>query len=149
MFKLIALGLACAGLVVAQAASDYEIYAIQYATLKDFPISQLVAGADPSRKADIAMLVWLIKGQGRVVLFDSGFFRDKFVARWKPANFVTPAEAVRRAGVAPEQVTDVIISHIHWDHADGNGLFPNAKVWIQREELEYYAGQAWQAQGRR
>jgi len=39
----------------------------------------------------------------------------------------------------------VIITHMHWDHADGMDLFPNAKVWLQKDELEYYAGSAWQS----
>lgn len=147
--RLAALAMLGATLACAQRAPKYEIYAIRYATLKNFPISSLVAGADKSRHLDIAMLVLLIKGEGRTILFDSGFHQDKFIAQWKPADFVSPAEAVKRAGVQPEDVTDVIISHIHWDHAGGYDLFPRAKVWIQREELEYYAGQAWQTSGRR
>ena len=35
----------------------YEIYAIRYATIGDFPVAGLVSGADPSRKLDIAMMV--------------------------------------------------------------------------------------------
>lgn len=148
MLKIAAALLLAAVVLSAQSPPQYEIYAIQYATLKDFPVRQLVAGADPHRTLDIAMLVWLVKGDGRVILFDSGFHREKFLTRWKPSSYISPAEAVRRAGIQPEAVTDVIISHIHWDHADGFDLFPNAKIWIQREELEYYAGQAWQIQGR-
>src|SRR5438876_7673880 len=48
-----------------------------------------------------------------------------------------------RAGLKAGDITDVIISHIHWDHADGFDLFPNAKIWIQKDEIEYYAGEAW------
>jgi hypothetical protein len=32
-----------------------------------------------------------------------------------------------------------------WDHADGMDLFPNARIWIQKDELQYYAGEAWQS----
>jgi len=32
------------------------------------------------------------------------------------------------------------VSHIHWDHLDGADLFPRAKIWIQREEYDYYLG---------
>ena len=127
------------------AAQTYEIYGIRYATLKDFSVAGLVAGADKDRKQDIAMYVWLIKGGGKNILFDCGFYRDKFVKRWKPAEFVKPSEAIEKAGLKAEDITDVIISHIHWDHADGFDLFPKAKIWIQREELEYYAGEAWQS----
>jgi glyoxylase-like metal-dependent hydrolase (beta-lactamase superfamily II) len=119
--------------------ATYEVYAIRYATIPAFQVSGLIAGADSSRRLDIAMMVWLLKGSdGRNVLVDAGFHRDDFVQRWHPSPFLTPSEAVARAGVKPEDVSDVIISHIHWDHLDGIDLFPKARVWIQREEFDYY-----------
>jgi glyoxylase-like metal-dependent hydrolase (beta-lactamase superfamily II) len=36
---------------------------------------------------------------------------------------------------------------MHWDHAGGMDLFPNAKVWIQKDEYTYYTGAAWQPGG--
>ncbi len=123
----------------AQPKPTYEIYAIRYATIKDFAVSGLIAGADPARKLDIAMMVWLVKGDGRNILVDSGFYREKFMKQWKPVDYSKPSDAVERAGVKADQITDVIISHIHWDHADGFDLFPKAKIWIQKDELEYYA----------
>jgi glyoxylase-like metal-dependent hydrolase (beta-lactamase superfamily II) len=131
--------------LVAQPKPQYEIYAIRYATIPEFQVSQLVAGADAGRKLDIAMMVWLIKGNGRNILFDSGFYRDQFFKQWHVTDFIRPSDAVKRAGVSPEDVTDVIISHMHWDHADGMDLFPKAKIWLQKDELEYYAGSAWQS----
>jgi glyoxylase-like metal-dependent hydrolase (beta-lactamase superfamily II) len=129
----------------AQPKPTYEVYAVRYATIPNFPANGLIEGADPARKLDIAMMVWLIRGGGKNIVFDSGFHRDRYLQQWKPVDFVTPAEAVARAGVKPEEVTDVVISHMHWDHAGGLDLFPKAKVWLQKEELEYYAGSAWQS----
>ncbi|HJX85028.1 MAG TPA: MBL fold metallo-hydrolase, partial [Candidatus Angelobacter sp.] len=123
---------------------QYEIYAVRYATIPDFPVSALVKGADPSRKLDIAMTVWLVKGNGRNILVDSGFYRDKFFKDWKVKEFIKPSEAVALLGVKPEEITDVVISHMHWDHADGMDLFPKAKIWIQKDEYAYYTGEAWQ-----
>jgi len=127
------------------AQPNYEIYGIRYATIKDFSVAGLVVGADKDRKMDIAMYVWLIKGGGKNILFDCGFYRDKFIERWHPSEFAKPSDALANAGLKPEDITDVIISHIHWDHADGFDLFPKAKIWIQKDELEYYAGEAWQS----
>jgi glyoxylase-like metal-dependent hydrolase (beta-lactamase superfamily II) len=126
---------------------QYEVYAIRYATLPNFQVSGLVAGADRSRRMDIAMTVWLVEGNGHHILFDSGFYRDQFMKQWKPVDYVRPSEAVARMGLKSEDITDVIISHAHWDHADGVDLFPKARTWIQKDELEYYAGTAWQARG--
>jgi glyoxylase-like metal-dependent hydrolase (beta-lactamase superfamily II) len=117
---------------------NFDVYAVRYASIP-FRVSGLIAGADTSRRMDIAMMVWLLKGpDNRNVLVDAGFHRADLVTRWKPANYSTPAEAVERAGVKPEDVTDVIISHVHWDHLDGIDLFPKARVWIQREEFLHH-----------
>jgi glyoxylase-like metal-dependent hydrolase (beta-lactamase superfamily II) len=123
---------------------QYQVDAVRYATIPGFPLRGLVAGADPNTKVDIDMMVWLVRGEGRTVLVDAGFYRDQFLKSWKVESFETPAAAVQRAGVEPEQVTDIIISHAHWDHLDGADLFPQARVWIQRAEYEYYRDPAHQ-----
>lgn len=123
-------------------APTYDVYAVRYASIP-FRVAALIAGADTSRRLDIAMMVWLLKGSdGRNVLVDAGFHRDDFVSRWKPKDFLPPSEAVARAGVTADKITDVIITHIHWDHLDGIDLFPNARVWIQREEFEHHLDSA-------
>jgi glyoxylase-like metal-dependent hydrolase (beta-lactamase superfamily II) len=128
---------------VGSSAPNTEVYAIRYGTIRGFPVSALIGGADTSRRLDIAMTVWLIKrSDGHTVLVDAGFYRDKFVQRWKPVGYVKPSDAVRRVGLTPEEITDVIISHIHWDHADGADLFPNARIWLQREELTHHVSDA-------
>lgn len=126
------------------AAPVYSVEAIRYGTLKDFPVAGLVAGADRSRRMDIAMVFWLVQGNGRNILVDSGFYRPQFFRDWKVADYEKPSDALRRAGLRPEQVTDIVITHMHWDHADGLDLFPKARIWIQRDEYTYYTGEAWQ-----
>ena len=129
----------------AQSKPRYEIYAIRYATLPDFPVAELVSGAEPGRRLDIAMMVWLVRGNGHNILVDSGFYHERFFKGWKVNDFINPSDALRPVGVKPEDITDIVITHMHWDHADGIDLFPNARVWIQKDELEYYAGEAWQS----
>jgi len=79
-------------------------------------------------------------GSPHVVLFDAGFYRDEFLSQWKPVDFAKPSVAVEKIGIQPQDVTDIIISHIHWDHVDGADLFPRARVWLQRGEYEHYVG---------
>jgi len=119
---------------------NYDVHAVRFAHVS-YPVSSLVRGAERGRDIDIAFTVWVMRAGNRVVLLDAGFYREKFITRWKPMDFVTPAEAVQRGlGIAPQQVTDIVISHSHWDHADGADLFPRATVWIQKEEYDYYVG---------
>jgi len=145
---LIVLAGLIAGPAGAQAPVTYEAYAVRFGILPAFQVSGLVAGADRSRTLDIPVMVWLLKGSnGRSVLIDSGFYRQKFLDQWKPRDFRSPAAAVEAAGVKADAITDVIISHAHWDHVDGADLFPRATVWIQRAEYQYYTGEAWFARG--
>lgn len=146
--------LSCVGFahsVVAQekpSKPTYEVYAISYGIIPDFPVASLVAGADRSRKLDIQMIVWLLKGSnGANILVDSGFYRDKFFKQWKVRDFVRPSEAIGKVGLKPEDISDVIITHMHWDHAGGMDLFPKARIWIQQDEYAYYTGEAWQSGG--
>jgi glyoxylase-like metal-dependent hydrolase (beta-lactamase superfamily II) len=131
------------------AAPAAEVYAVRYGTLSRFPVAGLIAGADTARRMDVALMVWLIKlPGGRNVLVDAGFYRDKFMQRWKPAEYQRPSEAIRAVGLRPEDVTDVIVSHVHWDHMDGLDLFPNARVWIQRDEYAHHVDDAGRARDR-
>jgi len=143
LFFLVA-GLACArpgGAPGPKTAGSYAVYAVRFATLPQFRLRGLIAGADSSRRLDVPVMVWALRtSDGRTILFDSGFHRQKFIDQWKPVGFVAPDSALRRAGIDPASVTDVLLSHIHWDHADGLDLFPKARIWLQREEFEYYVG---------
>lgn len=128
-----------------QARATYEVFALRFGVLPQFRLSGLIAGAEPTRRIDIPVMVWLLKGNGRNVLVDSGFHQKKFIEQWKVQSFRSPADAVRAAGLEPEEVADIIVTHAHWDHAGGLDLFPKATVWIQREEYTYYTGEAWHA----
>ncbi|MDP1861569.1 MAG: N-acyl homoserine lactonase family protein [Gemmatimonadaceae bacterium] len=122
-------------------AATYTIDAIHFGTLANFPVQSLVAGADTARRIDVALMVWALRAaNGHTILVDAGFHRQKFVDRWKPRDYQLPSEAIRKAGIDPDSVRDIVITHIHWDHADGVDLFPNARIWLQREEFEYYVG---------
>jgi glyoxylase-like metal-dependent hydrolase (beta-lactamase superfamily II) len=135
------LGAASPGTRQAAADTTYEVLAVRFATLPAFPVRRLVAGADSSRLLDIAMMVWALRApSGRIVLVDAGFHRQRFIDQWRPRDYQTPLQALRRAGIDPGDVTDVIVSHVHWDHADGVELFPDARVWLQEEEFTYYVG---------
>ena len=129
--------------------ATYQVYALRYATYPNFPVSGLVAGADKDRKTDIAMTIWLLKGSnGKNILVDTGCYHDKLVKSNGLTDFIKPSDLIAQVDLKPEQITDVIITHMHWDHADGMDLFPNAKIWIQKDEYSYYTAAAWQPGGK-
>lgn len=131
----------------AHAASvpSYQVWAVRYATLPNFPLRALVHGPDvPNQRMDLACIFWVLRGGGHTILFDTGFYRRQFLDQWKPPGFIKPSDAIAPLGLKPEVVTDVIISHAHWDHLDGLDLFPRAQVWIQADEFHYYSDPAQQ-----
>ena len=126
----------------------YEVYALAYGVYPDYSVANFVAGADKNRKIDAQMMIWLIKGPGgRNILVDAGCYHDTVLAGKGIKNFIKPSDSLAKVGLSPSQITDVIISHMHWDHVDGIDLFPNAKIWIQKEEYAYYIA-AWQPDGK-
>jgi len=126
---------------------EYSIQAIRYATSPAYPVSELVMGGPKDQKVDLAMVFWLIRGGGHTILFDCGFHNEKFFKDFPMKDYLRPDEALKTAGVQPGEVTDIVISHAHWDHMGGLDLFPKAHVWIQKDEYRYYTMEAWQPGG--
>ena len=46
------------------------------------------------------------------------------------------ANVIAPLGLEPYDVTDLLLSYMHWDHAGGIGLFPNARVWVQKIDAD-------------
>src|SRR5438093_10758350 len=91
----------------------YDVYAVRFATLANFPVSSLVAGADRSRRIDIAMMIWVVKGiDGRIAIVDTGFHRDQYFRQFTVEDYVKPSEAIAPLGIKPEEVTDILLSHM-------------------------------------
>ena len=145
-------GAALAALVCLAAGADapspdYSIRAIRLADSPGDSVSDMVMGAPKNETIGTVYAMWLIRGGGHNILFDSGFHRARWFKEWTIRDYLSPAEAVKLAGVRPDEITDVVISHAHWDHMGGIDLFPKAAVWIQKEEFRYYTGEAWQPGG--
>ena len=147
MVPRFAMALLCTTLLGAGTTPEYSIEAIRYADSPHDPVADLVIGAPKDETVDTIYAIWLIRGGGRNILFDSGFHRARWFKEWTIKNYLQPDKAVALAGVKPEEITDVVISHAHWDHLGGIDLFPKATVWIQREEYRYYTADAWQPGG--
>jgi glyoxylase-like metal-dependent hydrolase (beta-lactamase superfamily II) len=135
--------------MAAASTPEYTIQAIRFGTIPQFRTSGLVVGADRAERLDIATIIWLIRGGGKNILFDVGYYRQTpGFDRFGTIDFVRPDEAVKLAGVQPDEITDVIVSHIHWDHMGSLDLFPKARIWIQKDEYQYYTGAAYQPGGK-
>jgi len=128
---------------------DYKVYAIRFAASSlPFKVDDWVADGSKTQPVKFDFMFWLIKGNGKNILVDSGFWKDMDDAKeFKLSSYQRPDSALLKLGIKAEDVTDVILSHPHWDHIDGIGLFQNAQVWMQKEDYNYFVGAAWQKNG--
>ena len=114
------------------------------------PLWNKVAPADEHNRIDLALRLWLMKTSNRIVLVDTGIgdmYEEKFCQQFDIRQNPSPLEgALRELGIAPEEVTDLVLSHLHFDHAGGMGkkvgeeiqpLFPEARCHLHREHYEY------------
>ncbi len=114
------------------ASTDVTITAVEYAR-SVLPESMVFAGGDPNRTRPIVFFVYLVRTPGHCILVDAGCdTMPGFVME----DFIGPVRALAQHGVAPEDVTDVLITHAHHDHIEGVVHFPRATVYIQRAEYE-------------
>jgi len=118
---------------------EYEIFAIKYAEA-DRTARDCFLMPDPhDGPMPMDYFVWLIRGEGRIVLLDTGFNEARARARRRKL-LRCPTKGLEVLGVKPDAVRTVILSHLHYDHAGNLDLFPNAEFIIQDAEVQFATG---------
>lgn len=129
-----------------QNGDEYQVYALKYLDGGKIPVNSGAVGANPKDSVDITFMIWLLKGDnGKNILVDAGYL-DTTKVRGK--GYIRPDSLLERINVNPSDITDVIMTHSHYDHIGGINLFPKAKVWMQKDEFDYFVGGAWQENGK-
>jgi glyoxylase-like metal-dependent hydrolase (beta-lactamase superfamily II) len=119
----------------------YEIYAIRYAHLERTARHNFLDGDPHDGPMPLDYYVWAIVGGGRQWVLDTGF--DATRAAQRRRQLVRPVgEGLKAIGIDPAAVQDVIISHMHYDHAGNHDLFPAARYHLQDEEMAFCTGRA-------
>ncbi len=118
----------------------YELHAVKYADLNARKRSDLFVGGDPhDGRIDMDYFVWVAVGANRVCVVDTGFGPE--VAARRGRNYIqSPAESLSILGIDTDRVEDVVITHMHFDHAGNFGLFTNARFHIQDREMAFVTG---------
>jgi len=122
-------------------APEYEIFALRYATHEERRSAENYLGEDPHH--DIAMpldfYVWVIRDRNRTILVDTGFSAE-MAARRKRRYLQSPVALLQKLGIDAAGVQDIVITHMHYDHAGNIGAFPNARLHLQEAEMAYCTG---------
>jgi glyoxylase-like metal-dependent hydrolase (beta-lactamase superfamily II) len=117
----------------------WEIYVIEFARSKDQPWVDLVNGMYADGPVDLPFSFILARRGDRNVLVDTGFmkdesgpnFSDKFGIPW----WISPVRMLAELGLSPGDITDIIVSHAHFDHMGSIAEFPKARLYLQKQEL--------------
>ena len=102
----------------------------------------LTQGVDCGKMIYIPSISWLIKTPTEKILVDTGMpDTETSSTNHYNGSYQLPGERIDEAlkinNIKPEEITTVIFTHLHWDHAQNGYLLPNAKFYIQKKELDF------------
>lgn len=119
----------------------YELFAIRYATRDAQRRDHFIGGDAHEGPMPMDYYVWVAKNDLRTFVIDTGFTKE--VGTQRGRNYLRcPVDTLTMLGIDPASVNDVIVTHLHYDHAGNFDKFPNARFHIQERELTYATGRS-------
>lgn len=121
-------------------SNNWEVYALKYAERN----SRTRADSfifDDNHDAPHAMdyFVWVLRRGKQVIVVDSGY--DEVEARRRDRPILEdPRSLLHKFGINADDVRTLIVTHLHYDHAGGLDLFPNAAIHLQESEMAFATG---------
>lgn len=117
----------------------YEVFAIRYAEMPRRRRDNFISGDPHDSAMPMDFFVWLIRSPERIVLIDTGF--NAATARARDRNLLRcPIDALQVLGVSASQIEDVVLTHLHYDHAGNLPKLPAARFHVQDSELAFATG---------
>lgn len=116
----------------------WDVHVVEFARSRDQPIDSLVQGAHEAGVIDLPFSFVLARSGDRVVLVDTGFMKEGIGAEMSEKfgipYWISPLRMLAEMDIQPQQVTDIVLSHAHFDHMGAVGKYSNAQVHIQKRE---------------
>ncbi|MGE0005011.1 MAG: N-acyl homoserine lactonase family protein [Parvibaculaceae bacterium] len=117
----------------------YELYAVRYGHHQRRSPQNFLGGDPHDTDMPLDYFVWAVVGAARTFILDTGY--DRMSADRRGRNLLRPVnEGLAMIGIDHARVTDVIISHMHYDHCGNHHLFPAATFHLQDAEMNYATG---------
>jgi glyoxylase-like metal-dependent hydrolase (beta-lactamase superfamily II) len=120
-------------------SESYEIYAVKYGHHERKASENFLGGDAHDGPMPLDYFVWAVVGKSRSFILDTGF--DAAMGKKRQREVSRPIdEGLKAIGVDPGAVRDVVISHMHYDHAGNHAMFPQARYHLQDKEMQYCTG---------
>jgi len=119
--------------------TTWEIFVLEYARSKDQPVATLIQGAYDAGAIDLPFAFVLARSGSRNILVDCGFMKEgngvAVAEKFGIPSWISPVRMVEAMGVQAGDITDIVLSHAHFDHMGSIEKFPNAMLHLQKREL--------------
>lgn len=121
-------------------AETYRVYAIKYAHHDRRSSANFIGGDAHDVPMPLDYFVWAVVGQDRTWLVDTGFDQAAGAKRGGRKITAPIEQGLGAIGIDPASVQDVVITHMHYDHAGNRDLFPQARYHVQDKEMAFCTG---------
>jgi glyoxylase-like metal-dependent hydrolase (beta-lactamase superfamily II) len=115
----------------------YEVFALKYAGPFVRPASMVTWFRDLDKTVLINYYIFAIRGGGKTIIVDCGcapqLARDRNLA-----GYVNPVDVLKRIDIDAQKVKHLVATHIHFDHISGIELFPQADIFLQEKEFNFW-----------
>ena len=119
--------------------NTWDVHVIEFARSKQQRLAGLIHGAPPEEVHDLPFSFVLARNGTSTVLVDTGFMREgsgeSMSRKFGIPYWISPLRMLAAMGVAPEDVSDIVLSHAHFDHMGSIDKFPKARLHIQKREI--------------
>src|SRR5579863_6876151 len=119
--------------------NSYSVWVCEFANVPLYPLSGLLYGAHNKGTVRLPYCYVVIKGQGHIAMVDVGYNHKEYGAvlatMYGARDWHPPREVLAECGLKPEDVSNIFITHAHFDHMGNIEDFPNAKFYLQEREL--------------
>ncbi len=121
-------------------SETYEVLAVKYAErLNRIRAESFINADDHQSPHPMDFFVWVIRNAKRTIVVDTGFNTTEAAKRNRTV-LRSPAAALAGIGIDAATVGDVVITHLHYDHAGTLGDFPAATFHLQAAEMAFATG---------
>jgi glyoxylase-like metal-dependent hydrolase (beta-lactamase superfamily II) len=119
--------------------ADWDVYVMEFARSKDQPWVDLISGMYREGVMDLPFSFILAQREGRNLLVDTGFMQEDscsgFSRKFGVPTWISPLRMLAEMGLKADDISDVVITHAHFDHMGAIAEFSNAHIYIQKSEL--------------
>ena len=120
-------------------ARNWDLYVMEYARSKNQPWVDLISGMYKEGVIDLPFSFILAQQGKRNLLIDTGFMQEEtptgFSRKFGIPTWISPLRLLAEMNLRADDITDIVLTHAHFDHMGSIAEFAHAHIYIQKSEL--------------